>query len=152
MKSLAIISAVVLAASAAAPLALAQDGPGVGARVIASDGTTLGRLEGRRGQGDRMELMVRGEDGAMRAIPAAAVTPHGDMLHASWTAAQFRAAQAIMTPGAPGNAGSGGGNQGPMPNQNTADPAGGQPSASGVQEDATRPATPEQTQAPPPQA
>ena len=151
MKSLTIIAAAALAASAAAPMAAAQDGPQVGARVMASDGSTLGRLEGRRGQGDQMQLVIRGNDGQMRAIPASAVTTHGDMLHASLSPAQFRAAEAISVPSAPGNAGSGGGNQGPGPAQNTATPD-GQPSPSGATQDETRPATPEQTQAPQPQA
>lgn len=158
MKTFTILSAAALAAAVAAPAVSAaapsepavqaQAGPQRGAVVRAADGTELGRLEGRRTNGDGVvEIVVRGADGQMRAIPAASVTLQGEELRASWSEGQFRAAQPLMpvNPAAAPATGAGG-NQGPGPESDTTRA----PSNPGQveEQDVTRPTPVESQQAP----
>ena len=159
MKTFTILAAVALASATATSVAAevrdpapqAQAGPQRGAVVRGADGAELGRLEGRRTHDGVMEIVVRGPDGQLRAIPATSVTVDGDGLRAGWSAAQFREAPALMPASALGAPATGaGGDQGPPAASDTAraplaSDASGQTTPP---EDATRPATVENQQAP----
>lgn len=156
MKTFTILAAVGMAAASLAPAASAapappahaQEGPQQGAVVLSADGAELGRLEGRRSNDGVAEIIVRGEDGRLRAIPASAASAHGDMLHTTWSRGQFAAAEVLLPVAAVAAPATGaGGNQGPGSETDaTRAPADG-PGQEG-QQDATRPTPVEQQQAP----
>lgn len=104
MKTLPILAATALAAMAAPAVAnvpaaaiQAQQTVEPGTVVMAADGSELGRLEGSRTNvGGVAEVVVRDADGQRRAIPTTAVTLHGDNLHTTWSADQFRSAPVLV--------------------------------------------------------
>ena len=160
MKTFTILAAAALAAATAPAVSAApatavsahvqeQSGPQRGAVVRSAGGAELGRLEGRRTTADgAAEIVVRGEDGQMRAIPASAVMIHGDELHATWSEGQFRAAEILIPVASVAAPATGaGGNQGPGPESDTTRPRNDGPGQD-QPEDATRPTPVEQQQAP----
>ena len=160
MKTFTILAAAGLAAAAAAPAVSAvpatvipsyaqdQAGPQRGAVVRGAGGAELGRLEGRRTNDGVAEIIVRGPDGQMRAIPASAVMVHGEDLHATWSESQFQAAEVLVPVAAVGAPATGaGGNQGPGPESDATRLPTADPDRDELQ-DATRPTPVEQQQAP----
>ncbi len=153
MKTFTILAATALVAATATPVASkvapatpqAQAALERGAVVRSADGAELGRLEGRRTHDGVAEIVVRGADGQLRGIPAAAVTVDGAELRAGWSAAQFQGATPILPPSALGAPATGaGGNQGP----DASTDATRSPNAQPPGQDATRPAPVENQQAP----
>lgn len=67
-----------------------------GADVKGSDGAVLGQLEGARNSPEGQELVVRGADGELRAVPVAnGVRQEGTGVAVGWTSAQFASAPSI---------------------------------------------------------
>lgn len=160
MKTLTIITAAVLTVSVA-PVATAareaapvsQAGPQIGAVVRGSGGVELGQLAGRRtGADGEAEIVVRGRDGRLRAVPASLVMVHGDYLHLEWSAARFDAATEVRDLAGAEVPGSGA-NQGPTAasgNNSPIEPGRADDPVDDSIVDATRIPTPEQQQAPDP--
>lgn len=73
-----------------------------GAKVRGGDGTELGAIENVRANADGgQELLVRGVDGVLRAVPVAGIRQDGDGVVVDFTSAQYASAAAIEAPAAP---------------------------------------------------
>lgn len=75
-----------------------------GAKVRGGDGAELGALENVRANPDGgQELLVRGADGTLRAVPVAGIRQDGDGVVVDFTSAQYLAAVAVegAAPAAP---------------------------------------------------
>ena len=65
-----------------------------GATVVGSGGATLGTLQGAsQGADGAYNILVRGADGQVRAVPAEGLTMNGANVVTAWTQAEFDAAQ-----------------------------------------------------------
>lgn len=129
------------------PQAQAQAALQPGAMVRAADGSELGRLEGRRANDGVAEIVVRGPDGQLRGIPAAAVRIDGEELRAAWSTDQFRAAPALVAAAVGAPATGAGGNLGAdEASRNTSGDPTARPSEEELGQDATRPAPAQQNQ------
>jgi hypothetical protein len=70
-----------------------------GSTIHSSDGAALGRLEGwRTTPAGAKELIVRGEDGRFRAVPAEGVKRVGEVISVGWTHHQFVEAPVLAPP------------------------------------------------------
>ena len=151
MKTFTILAATALVAATATPVASKVAAPALqaqaalerGAVVRSADGAELGRLEGRRTNDGVPEIVVRGADGQLRGIPAAAVTIDGAELRAGWSVAQFQGAPPLLPAAVGAPATGAGGNQGPDSSTDATRAPGQQPL-----QDATRPTPVENQQAP----
>lgn len=155
MKTLAILAATALA-TAAVPAVAKAPGASIQAQqtidpgtvVLAADGSELGRLEGSRTNADgEAEVVIRDSMGEKRAIPAAAVALHGEKLHATWSAAEFRSAPALV-PMSGGLAVGASGTRGPRTDPDNRQTPADQPGFRLDDEDPTRLPAAEQQQAP----
>lgn len=75
-----------------------------GAKVRGGDGTELGAIENVRANPEGgQELLVRGADGALRAVPVAGIRQDGDGVVVDFTSAQYLAAAEVegAAPAAP---------------------------------------------------